>query len=133
LGRDPSFKYLKNEEEEMKKLITDLGLDQRVDFGGALSLSDLRSLYRQYPLCLNMASETIDKTMLEALVNGCYVATTPGNSRAIGLTKYPAVETAEALANFVLSGQWQQFNLSQMQEIVSKNHSLSTLIKKMNI
>ncbi len=119
--------------EEMKKLIIDLGLSERVDFGGPLSMVELRSLYRSYPLCLNMASETIDKTMLEAMLNGCYIATTPGNSQAIGLTDFPAAETAQELANFVLSKTWQKYSLAQLQEIVEQNHSLATLIKKMNI
>lgn len=119
--------------EEMKQLIIELGLQERARILAPVAMNELRAIYRQYPLMLNMASETIDKTMLEAMLNGCYVVTTPGNSRAIGLTEYPAAETSEALADFVKAKIEQRYSLEQLQQIVIANHSLSSLITKMNV
>jgi glycosyltransferase involved in cell wall biosynthesis len=118
---------------EMQQLIVELGLQQRARILEPVSMTELRSIYRRYALMLNMASETIDKTMLEAMLNGCYVVTTPGNSQAIGLVEWPQDEGIESLVEFVNSEKWKAYSAQQLQGIVIRNHSLSSLITKMNV
>ena len=78
-----------------------------------------------------MAMETIDKTMLEAMLFGLYPVTTPGNSQAIGLPVWPAGETAEDLADFIREGKWRAYDRQYLQAIVKEKHSLPALITKM--
>jgi hypothetical protein len=94
-------------------------------------MSELQNIYPRYRIMLNMAKETIDKTMLEGMIYGVFPVTTPGNSKAIGLPVYPADETPEALAEFILEGRWKLSSNEQLKQIVAEKHSLSALIRKM--
>ena len=57
--------------------------------------------------------------------------TTPENSRAIGLSLYPANESSEALANFIL-GESQKISYSQLPSIVAQKHGLASLVEKLD-
>jgi glycosyltransferase involved in cell wall biosynthesis len=127
-GRAVDPDYLK----ELQELVRGLGLEGRVYFQGPVPMSQLKTIYPQYRLMLNMASETIDKTMLESMVFGVYPVTTPRNSQAIGLLVYPKDETPEEISKFILSEEWSLYNTSELREIVKKRHSLTVLIKKIN-
>lgn len=80
---------------------------------------------------VNMASETIDKTMLEGMLFGVYPVTTAGNSRAIGLPEAPKDDSPEAVAVFIKSGVWQKYDQRFLSEIVREKHSLEALVGKM--
>lgn len=116
---------------EMKALVEASGLAERVTFHGTVPMARLPEIYASHRLLLNMASETIDKTMIEVLTCGCYPVTTAANTKAIGLPSSPSAETPEAIAEFVrMHGDKQPLTSDQMYAI-AKKHSLEGLVKKM--
>lgn len=118
---------------EMKALIETLGLSQRVIFKGSAPSKDLPAIYAQHRLILNMASETIDKTMLEAMTCGCYPVTTARNAAAIGIPFAPSDDSPEALARFIEQhANHAPVSADEMYRIVEERHSLKSLIEKMD-
>jgi glycosyltransferase involved in cell wall biosynthesis len=126
-GRDVEKDYV----EELKELIKKENLGSRVMLAGPVPMGELKKIYPQYSLMINMASETIDKTMLEGMLFGLFPVTTPGNSKAIGLTVWPKSESPEELARFILAGEWKKFDKSYLVNVVKVNHSLTKLVEKM--
>lgn len=119
--------------EEMRRLATTLGLDDRVTFRGTIAAKDLPAIYQSHRLILNMASETIDKTMLEALTCGCYPVTTARNAQAIGIPAAPESDTPDAIAAFIQKHDAHlPLAVEQMYDVVAKGHSLHALIDKMD-
>ncbi len=119
---------------ELQALVQELQLETRVTFRGTIASKDLPALYSQHGLILNMASETIDKTMLEAMTCGCYPMTTKGNAEAIGIPAAPETDTPEAIAAFILTyGSKAPISADAMYKVVEEKHSLSSLIKKMDV
>jgi glycosyltransferase involved in cell wall biosynthesis len=118
---------------ELRHLVQRLGLESRVTFHGTVPSKELPALYGSHRLLLNMASETIDKTMLEAMTCGCYPVTTPGNAQAIGIKQAPVSDTPEAIAEFVLRYAHEApLSPDAMYKIVEEQHSLQSLIVKMD-
>jgi glycosyltransferase involved in cell wall biosynthesis len=118
---------------EMKALVTELGLGDRVTFKGTLPMKDLPGIYTSHYLLLNMASETIDKTMLECMTCGCYPMTTKRNAEAIGIPEAPAADTPEAIAAFITKyGAHPPLSGEAMYEVVKARHSLEALVAKMD-
>ncbi len=126
-GRDVEKDYV----QEMTALVAREGLSSRVVFQGPRPMAELKNIYPQYRVMVNMASETIDKTMLEAMVFGIYPVTTPANSQAIGLPLWPQEESPQAIAEFIHRGEWQKYSGEFLQAIVRERHSLPSLISKM--
>ncbi len=119
--------------KEMKDLSSALKLNDRVLFHGTKPMNELADLYTTHRLVLNMASETIDKTMLEAMTCGCYPVTTKGNTQAIGIPAAPEADTPEAIAAFVQTyADKAPISADQMFTIVQEKHSLDGLIEKMD-
>ena len=77
-----------------------------------------------------MASETIDKTMLEAMTCGCYPVTTRANADAIGIPIAPLEDTPEAVARFIQS--YQNLDPNALFQTVSERHSLTRLVEQMD-
>ncbi len=127
-GRDVEKDYY----SELVALVKKHGLEQRVHFKGPLPMPELKQVYPRYRLMVNMAMETIDKTMLEGMLYGLYPVTTPGNAKAIGLPLAPDAETPEAVASFILSKQWERYDEAYLKQIVEEKHSLQSLVKQMN-
>jgi len=127
-GRDVEKDYY----VEIKELIKKEKLENRVIFKGPVPMSELKNVYPAYRLMVNMAKETIDKTMLESMLFGIYPVTTPGNSKAIGLPVYPEGENPEDIARFILARVWGNYTLRQLRSIVQDRHGLSALVSKMN-
>lgn len=127
-GRDVEQDYA----AEMRQLVQKEQLENRVRFAGPLPMEQLKNVYHHHRLVVNMASETIDKTMLESMVFGVFPVTTPGNSQAIGLPVYPLDDTPEAIAQFILERKWERFGAESLRAIVVEKHSLQALIRKMN-
>lgn len=118
---------------ELKDLVRELHLSERVTFKGSVPVTMLPFIYTQYHFIVNMASETIDKTMLEAMTCGCYPITTKENAHAIGMTAAPYEDTPEALAAFVQEHVGRApLSADEMFKIVQSRHSLSALIEKMD-
>src|SRR3989338_5565417 len=123
-GRDVEKEYVR----ELHELVEALTLKDRVFFLGPVPMAALKRVYPRYRVMVNMASETIDKTMLEGMLYGVYPVTTPANSRAIGLPLAPKDETPESVADFIVGEQWKQFDEHSLKRIVENKHSLSSLI-----
>ena len=119
---------------EMKGLTKKLGLESRVTFHGTVPMYQLPELYIKHRFLLNMASETIDKTMLEVMTCGCYPVTTVGNARAIGIPEAPSEDTAQELASFILSHKDRlPLSAEEVYAVVQEKHSLAALIEKMDV
>jgi len=127
-GRDVEQDYA----DEMRVLVKSEKLENRVDFKGSLPMPEVKNLYKKYRIMVNMASETIDKTILEGMLFGVYPITTRGNSEAIGLPISIQNDDSKEIADFILQKKWQQYDVGYLQNIVKERHSLSALIKKMN-
>ncbi|MEK7561105.1 MAG: glycosyltransferase family 4 protein [Patescibacteria group bacterium] len=126
-GRDVEKDYA----EELCALVKKEQLEKRMRFVGSVPMGELRAVYPQYRVMVNMASETIDKTMLEGMLFGVYPVTTKGNSKAIGLPVWPEDDKPETVARFILDGAWQRYDASFLRRIVIERHSLSALVEKM--
>lgn len=118
---------------ELKALVQELRLNDRITFHGTIASKDLPALYTKHRLILNMASETIDKTMLEAMTCGCYPITTKGNATAIGIPEAPNHDTPEAIAEFIQKYETTlPLSPEAMYKVVEERHSLKSLIEKMD-
>lgn len=116
---------------EMKQMAADLGLSPRVMFYGTTPMETLPDIYSSHRLILNMASETIDKTMIEALTCGCYPVTTAANTAAIGLPSAPRADTPEAIADFVrVHAEAAPISGDEMY-IIAEKHSLTGLVTRL--
>jgi len=126
-GRDVQKDYY----QELQDLVKDLALEKRVRFMGPVPMEELKDVYYKHRLMLNMASETIDKTMLECMLFGLFPVTTAGNSKAIGLPIYPKNDTPEALAEFIQAAEWKKYGEAYLKNMVKEKHSLAALIQRM--
>ena len=119
---------------EMQQLMRSLGVHDRVVFKGTIASSKLLDVYASHRLILNMASETIDKTMLEAMTCGCYPVTTERNALAIGLPAAPTDDSPEQLAAFVQFYTTQPLPATEdeLYQIVKEKHSLDGIVRKMD-
>lgn len=119
---------------EMQQLMRSLALQDRVVFKGTIASEQLDNVYASHRLILNMASETIDKTMLEAMTCGCYPVTTERNAQAIGLPAAPTNDTPEQLATFVQFYATQPLPATdeELYGIVKERHSLDGIVAKMD-
>jgi len=117
---------------ELKSSVSKLNLNSRVTFHGTVPMRELPQVYARHSLILNMASETIDKTMLEAMTCGCYPVTTAANARAIGILGSPQSDTPEAVAKFIEEHSTKSpMSPDEMFRVVAEKHSLEGLVKKM--
>ncbi|MDP3900198.1 MAG: glycosyltransferase family 4 protein [bacterium] len=126
-GRDVEKDYY----GEILDLIKEEKLENRVKLMGPVPMAELKNIYHKFRIMVNMASETIDKTMLEGMLFGIFPVTTAGNSQAIGLSDYPNNDEPETLAKFIMQKKWQEYSVESLQRIVEEKHSLEALIKKM--
>lgn len=113
---------------EVKKLISELNLGERVHFMGSVPMPELRNIYGNYQIMINMAPETIDKTVIEGMYAGLQPITTKGNALAIGLPAAPG-DTPDAIADFILN--YNLLPIDELRRIVWERHSLEALVKKM--
>jgi len=127
-GKDVDADYY----EELNNLVKELGLKERVTFRGAVTQEELRLIYPKHRLMINMASETIDKTMVEGMCAGLFPLTTAGNAKAIGLSLAPERDEPELMAKLVLGKEWLKVSEEELHSIVAEGHDLNMLIKKMD-
>lgn len=116
--------------DELQALVKKLGFEERVTFKGPVPMPDLRQVYPNHRLMINMAMETIDKTMVEAMVCGVFPIVTPGNAAAIKLAEHPDEETPQGIADFVLSEKWRALSQEKLKSIVIEHHGVDSLITK---
>lgn len=113
---------------EIKEQIENGGLSPRVHFMGSVPMPELRNIYGHYQIMINMAPETIDKTVIEGMFAGLQPVTTKGNALAIGLPEAPE-DNPEAVANFILN--YNLLPIEELRRMVREKHSLAALVKKM--
>lgn len=116
---------------ELEELVKVQGLESRVKFCGPVPMVKLRSKYPQHRIMINMASETIDKTMLEAMSNGVFPVTTSANMQAIGMETRLGEETPENIARFISDHAYQKYSPIELKQIVSERHSLASLVSRL--
>jgi glycosyltransferase involved in cell wall biosynthesis len=117
--------------QELKDLVKNNNLQDRVEFKGAVPMPELRDIYPNYRIMINMASETIDKTMLEAMCNGIFPVTTSSNLEAIGIPLSLGEDSPESIAKLITSTYLQDFTQLRLVGVVKDKHSLNNLIEKM--
>ncbi len=128
-GRDVEKDYV----QELHDLVNAEGLSERVQFMGPVPMHELKNIYPQYRLMVNMASETIDKTIVEAMLFGVYPVTTRANSEAIGLSASIEKDDPKEIADFILSKKWEQYDTTYLADIARQRHSLPSLIRQMDV
>lgn len=117
--------------DELMGLVNSLGLEERVDFRGPLEMRDLRDLYAQHSLMINMAPETIDKTVLESMRMGVVPLTTPENAKAIGDPRLGVEESSQSIASAILAEDWRRLDTGALASLVEERHGLERLVRKM--
>jgi glycosyltransferase involved in cell wall biosynthesis len=115
--------------DEVKKIISELGVGDRVHFMGSVPMPKLRGVYPNYQIMVNMAPATIDKTVIEGMLCGVEPVTTAGNAKAIGLPNSPSADTPEAIAQYIKNMNF--LDIKQLQQISQDGHSLAALVEKM--
>lgn len=118
--------------QELQDLIIRLGLERRVEFVGPKTSVELKQIYPQFSVMINMAPETIDKTMLEALRMGVSLLTTSANAIAIGEPALGVGETPIDLAQAVLDRNWSKLEKQTLANLVESKHSLEKLVRSMS-
>lgn len=118
---------------ELHARVSELQLSERVRFHGTIPMEKLPAVYASHRLILNMASATIDKTMLEAMTCGCTPVTTHENADAIGIAASPIEDTPRAIASFIETyTNASPMPAEEMYRVVAEKHSLGGLIATMD-
>lgn len=118
---------------EIKSLILELGLSRRITFHSSVPSKDLPLLYQSHRLILNMATETIDKTMLESMTCGCYPVITARNAQAVGLPAAPKDDDPTTIAAFIRDAvDAPPASGDALYSIVRQKHSLAAIVEKMD-
>lgn len=116
--------------EEIRTLVSSLGLSDRIRFMGAVPMPDLRGVYPRFQAFINMVPRTIDKTVLEAMYCGLTPVITAGHADAIGYPDAPADDSPESVAAFIRGMSLK--SREELRRIVEERHGLKSLIAKMS-
>lgn len=114
---------------ELMSLIAQNNLRNRVTFKGSVPMPALRAIYPQFQIMVNMAPETIDKTIVEGMLAGVQPITTRGNAEAIGLPHAPSDDSPQSIATYIIN--LELLPIHELQTIAATRHSLESLIFKM--
>lgn len=117
--------------DELRDLVKDLHLENRVKFMGSVPMPELRKIYPAFTSFINLVPRTIDKTVLEAMYCGLTPVITRGHADAIGYPEAPTDDTPEAIAEFIKN--LVPKNRAELRGVVEKGHSLKALIEKMAV
>jgi glycosyltransferase involved in cell wall biosynthesis len=117
---------------ELHTLVKELALTHRVTFKPPLSMHQLRATYPQYKYFVNMAHETLDKTMVECLSSGMWLVTSPRNAQSIGLSKAPKGDTPDAVAKFIEESIHWTIDVEKTYQVLAQKHDLAQTIEKMD-
>lgn len=115
--------------QELLAIIAHHHLESRVTFKGPVPMPELRAIYPQYQILVNMASDTIDKTMVESLCAGLEVVASRNNANAIGLSGSPTSDEPSAIADYIRTLTLQ--TPETLRAIARDKHSLTALVARM--
>src|SRR3989344_827850 len=121
--------------EKLKLTVLQKNLQNSVSFAGPISYSRIQDFYHEGDIFVNL-SETgsIDKSGLEAMASGIIVITSNEAFKSILPVKYFLEnKTPEALAQKIKELFSESRPNLELREIVIRNHSLESLIKKVII
>ena len=121
--------------EKLKLTVLQKNLQNSVSFAGPISYSRIQDFYHEGDIFVNL-SETgsIDKAVLEAMASGITVITSNEAFKSILPVKYFLEnKTPEALAQKIKELFSESRPNLELREIVIRNHSLESLIKKVII
>ncbi|HYC34704.1 MAG TPA: glycosyltransferase [Candidatus Paceibacterota bacterium] len=126
-------------QSEMHALKASLGLGDNVVFVGAVPSTETYKYYLSHDLYVNASkSGMLDKTIFEALAAGCLPITTSGDfHEMVGEEFKFTFKSSESLfeklkAALDLPREEEKNKVATMQKIVIDQHSLDTLVKKIN-
>ncbi len=122
--RDPDY------EIEIRALVENTDLKNRVTFMGSRPMPELKKVYPQFRVLVNMVPGTIDKTVLESMYCGVTPVITKAQAEAIGYPAAPENETPEAIAKYILA--LTPDAPDKLRAIVQGRHDLAGLVKKMS-
>lgn len=117
---------------ELHRLVSELHLESRVRFLPPLSMAQLKETYPKYKFFVNMAHETLDKTMVECLSSGMWLVTSPRNAQSIGLSRAPKDASPEAVAAFIEELQKKSIDPEKTYQVLAERHDLQKTIEKMD-
>lgn len=127
LGMD--FKY----QDKLKKMIRDVGLEEKIKFVGKITNNDLPDFYRKNKIYINLSNTgSLDKTILEAMASGCVVLSSNDSAKKF-LPPELIIESEDPnnLAEQIKEAMQLDVG-SELRDYVIKNHSLPELIKSMS-
>lgn len=123
------FKY----QDNLKKIIKDMGLEESVKFVGKIINSDLPDYYRKNKVYVNLSNTgSLDKTILEAMASGCVVLSSNDSAKKfLPPNLVIRSENPNGIAEQIKEAM--QFNVSsELRDYVVRNHSLPQLIQSMS-
>ena len=116
-------------EQELKALVAELGLQDRVRFMGSVPMPKLKEIYPRFQVFVNVVPKTIDKSALEAMYCGCTPVLMRGQAEAIGGLTFPGAETPEVLAAYIRG--MRIMSRAELRQIVEERHGLRRLVRVM--
>ncbi len=126
-------------EADVKKLCTELGLDDKVRFVGAVPSTETYKYYLSHDIYINVAkSGMLDKTIFKGLAAGCLPITTSIDfNEMIGEEFMVLQDNVDSLVEKLnhaisLSKEEKKKRVKTMQDLVIGKHSLDTLVKKIS-
>ena len=115
---------------DLKKLITDRGLDEAIDFSGSIAHRQVVDFYRSADLFVNVSDTgSLDKAILEAMSCGLLVLTSNDSARKILPERFIVKKDPADIAAKILS-LYNQRPHDDLRQLVVSNHSLKGLVAK---
>ncbi len=120
-------------EQKVQKLASELKLDEYVEWTGAVSNRELPTLLQQSDIFIHDgATNSLDKTLLEASLSGCIVVSSNPAYRSLTESVAPellfAPKDHEALARIIQSREHHQV-ATEVRTLIFKKYDISTLAK----
>jgi len=114
---------------QLEQIVSEKSLP--VTFTGPVAWQQLPEIYSTHELCINLSPPGMfDKVIGEALLCGCDVVTTNLDlERVLGSRTLKTAEVKD-LSKFFVSHEYNQDDVSLLKQVVTKEHSLPTLVEK---
>ncbi len=118
-------------ERQLKAIVSELGLSDRISFLGKVAHDKLPPYYQTHTVFINLGKTgSLDKTIVEAMASGLTVVSS--NEAAVKFLSKELVvsgDNAEELADKIKEIVGKDFS-AELREYVIKNHSLNNLVER---